>query len=105
MSTAVVKSAICSLLVDQDCLESVQRYRETKEVVRLFVQAITKDDSHLDQFDLFATQLMKLLGKCFFSCISEDAQCRSKYVQREKVWSAFHQETRNFNVSIDLQVS
>ena len=62
MSTAVVRSAICSLLIDQDCLESVQQYRDTKEEVRLFVQAITKDDSHLDQFDLFATQLMKLLN-------------------------------------------
>lgn len=91
MSTGVVRSAICSLLVDQDCLESIQHFKEIKEEVRQFVQAITKDDSHLNQFDSFATKLMKLLEKCFFSCISEDVQCRSKYVQRERVWSAFHQ--------------
>lgn len=89
MSTAVVRSAICSLLVDQDCLESIQCVKEVKEEVRQFIYAITVDDSHLNQFDSFATK--QLLEKCFFSCISEDVQCRSKYVQRERVWSAFHQ--------------
>lgn len=44
----------------------------------------------LVQFDAFALNLMKMLEKCFFGCISENAKCRSKYVQREKLWSAFH---------------
>lgn len=57
MSTAVVRSAICSLLVD---LESIQRVKEVKEEVRQFIHAITVDDSHLNQFDSFATKLMKL---------------------------------------------
>lgn len=90
MSTAIVRAVLCSLLTDQDCLESVERVKQSKEEVRKFVQAITIDDSHLSQFDQFASSLMKLLEKCFFSCISKDA-CRSKYVQREKVWAAFHQ--------------
>ena len=90
MSTAVVRAVLCSFLTDLDCLEGVERFKESREEVRKFVQAITKDDTHLSQFDSFASSLMKMLEKCFFSCVTEDA-CRSKYVQREKVWAAFHQ--------------
>ena len=90
MSTAVERSVLCSFLTDQDCLESVERVKQSTEEVRKFIQSITEDDSHLNQFDQFATSLMKLLEKCFFSCISNDT-CRSKYVQREKIWAAFHQ--------------
>lgn len=90
MSTGVVRSALCSHLTDQG-LDSVEHFRKIKEEVRQFVQVISQDDDHLSQFDAFASNLMKLLEKCFFSCISKDVECRSKYVQREKVWSAFHQ--------------
>ncbi len=89
MSTAVVRSVLCSFLTDQDCLEGVERFKGLREEVRQFVQMIAMDDTRLSLFDDFASSLMKMLEKCFFSCITEDA-CRSKYVQREKVWAAFH---------------
>ena len=36
------------------------------------------------------SKLIKMLEKCLFSCITGDAY-KSKYVQREKPWAAFHQ--------------
>ena len=89
MSTAVVRTVLCSFLIDQDCLGGIECFRESREEVRVFMQTISKDDAHLNQFDNFASNLMKMLGKCIFSCIPKDA-CMSKYVQREKLWAAFH---------------
>ena len=58
-------------------------FQELKECVRNCVLAICQDDAHLSQFDHFASKLIKMLEKCFFSCITGDA-CKSKYVQRER---------------------
>lgn len=94
MSTALVRAALCSLLTDADreCLQSVSGYRQAKEEVRQFLEVITQDDERLCKFDAFSLNLMKMLEKCFFSCVSKSSQsCRSKCVKREKMWSAFHQ--------------
>ena len=89
-SNVVVRTVLCSFLTDQDYLGGIECFKESREEVRLFMQAIAKDDAHLNQFDNFASNLMKMLEKCLFSCVTKDA-CMSKYVQREKVWAAFHQ--------------
>ena len=44
----------------------------------------------LQTFDEFAANLLKILEKQFFACVSEDRPCRSKSVQKEKIWSEFH---------------
>ena len=90
MSTAVVRTVLCFFLTDQDFWGSMECFKESREEVRVFMQTIAKDDAHLNQFDNFASNLMKMLEKCFFSCVTKHA-CRSKYMQREKVWAAFHQ--------------
>lgn len=93
MSTALVRAALCSLLTeaDKECLESVGGYRKAKEEVRQFLQVITQDDEYISKFDTLALNLMKMLEKCFFGCMSKNDKCRSKCVKREKMWSAFHQ--------------
>ena len=91
MSTAVVRAALCTLLADEDCLSSVECVKQVREEVKQFLQVITQDDKRLGQFDTFASKLMKMLEKCFFGCVSESAECRSKQVKREKMWTAFHQ--------------
>ena len=71
MSTAVVRSALCSLLTDQDvdCLESIGKYKEKREEVIKFVHAITKDETHLRGFDSFASKPMKALEYKLHICI------------------------------------
>ncbi len=44
----------------------------------------------MDIFDEFASNLVRELEKCFFSCVSSDVPFRSKHMKREKVWSCFH---------------
>ena len=66
-------------------------YSEITEKVRQFLQVIIQDNSYLCKFDTFASNLMKVLEKCFISCMSNNVQCRSKCVKREKMWSAFYQ--------------
>ena len=89
MAAAPVRGILCSFL-DQDCLETIGRYKDSQQDVREFIQAISATEANLNLFDNFSACLTKLLEKCFFSCVS-DSQCRSKYVQRERVWSEFHE--------------
>ena len=90
MATALVRAALCSFLTDPDFLDDGECSKTAKEEVRKFLQAITEDDCSLNLFDKLAASLMKALEKCFFSCVSSHAVCRSKLVKREKAWSAFH---------------
>ena len=86
----LVRTVLYSFLTDHDGMENVMHFQELKEGVRNFVLVICQDDTHLSQFDHFSSKLIKMLEKCFFSCITGDA-CKSKYVQRGKMWTAFHQ--------------
>jgi len=46
----------------------IEHFKQSREEVRVFVQMIAKDDAHLNQFDNFAANLMKMLKKCLFLC-------------------------------------
>ena len=82
MATGLVRAALCSILTDSDYLQDMERSKHAVEEVRQFIQAVNEDEPRLECFDKFASNLMKALEKCFFSCISNDGPCRSKSVKR-----------------------
>ena len=47
MSTAVIRSALCSFLTDQGCLDGVEHLKKVKDEVRKFITAIVEDENHL----------------------------------------------------------
>ena len=89
MASGNLKAALCSVLTDYDHLDGVGRCKQAKDDVRKFMTAVMKNDSLMDIFDEFASNLIKELEKCFFSCISSDVPFRSKHMKREKIWKSF----------------
>ena len=89
MATGLVRSHLCSFITDSDFCDCFESSAMAKEQVRKVLLAIN-DDKVLQTFDEFAANLMKTLEKVFFACVSEGRPCRSKSVQKEKVWSEFH---------------
>ena len=84
MATNLVKTAICSIITEPDCSE---RSKEAKEQARIFLRATES----MQPFEDFCSNLTKMVEKNFFTCVSTGGACRSKGVQREKLWSSFHQ--------------
>ena len=58
-----------------------------KERARIFLRATES----MQPFEDFCLTLTKMIEKNFFTCVSTGGACRSKGVQREKLWSSFHQ--------------
>ena len=85
---SVVRAALCEVMT---VLERDQVDEERSRKVRLFIQAITMNESCVKHFDMFSSRLTNALEKCFFSYVSQDSSCRSRCARREKVWAAFHQ--------------
>ncbi len=67
MASGNLKAALCSVLTDYDHLDGVGRCKQAKDDVRKFMTAVMKNDSLMDIFDEFASNLIKELEKCFFS--------------------------------------
>ena len=91
MATGVVRSAICCVLTEYDrtqdsCGECV---KESREQLTKLLQLINEDQA-LEIFDKFSLSLTKALENCVSTCLSTVSLCRSKSVQREKLWTAFH---------------
>ena len=94
MATGIVRSAICCVLTESDPLQDScgERVRESREQICKFVQVINEDQA-LEIFDTdlkFSSSLLSVLEKCLSTCLSSVGPCRSKSVQREKLWTAFH---------------
>lgn len=81
MATAAVKSLICSVVFADSSLWS-----EQKEQARMFLRATEE----MKAFDQFCNALTTAIEKNFYVCVSSGRACRSKCVQREKLWSSFH---------------
>lgn len=90
MAAGLVRAALCSILTDNDHLDCVERSKAAKDSVTQFLKSVMEEDSCMDIFDEFASNLVRELEKCFFSCVSSDVPFRSKHMKREKVWSLFH---------------
>ena len=93
MATGIVHSAICFVLTETDPMQMQdscgERVRESREQLCKFLQAINEDQT-LEIFDKFSSSLLSVLEKCLSTCLSSVGPCRSKSVQREKLWTAFH---------------
>ena len=89
MATGLVRAHLCSFVTDSEFCDSSERCAAAKEEVRNFLHAI-QEDSVLQIFDEFASNLLKTLEKHFFAFISGGRCCRSTNVQKEKIWSEFH---------------
>ena len=94
MATGLVRAHLCSFITDSEFCDSSERSAAAKEEVRKFLQAI-QEDSALQIFDEFASNLLKTLEKQFFACISGGHCWRSTNVQKEKIWSEFHKLRQN----------
>ena len=73
-----------STLEDPTFSQSSERWKAAKQQISEVLQGTSEDN-----FDAFATKLMKTLEKRFFSTIS--TVTRSRSVLREKMWTTFHQ--------------
>ena len=74
------------LSTQDSCGELAKRSRE--EICK-FLQAVNEDRA-LEIFDKFCLSLLAVLEKALSNCLSTAGPCRSKSVQREKLWTAFH---------------
>ena len=91
MATGIVRSVICCVLTESDPTQDScgERVKESREQTCKFLQAISEDQA-LEIFDKFSSSLLTLLEKSLSTCLSSIGPCRSKSVQREKLWTAFH---------------
>ena len=91
MATGIVRSAICFVLTESDPMQDScgERVRESREQICKFLQALNEDQA-LEIFDKFSSSLLSVLEKCLSTCLLSVGPCRSKSVQREKLWTAFH---------------
>lgn len=91
MATGIVRSALCCVLTESDPMQDScgERIKESREQICRFLQALNEDQA-LEIFDKFSSSLLSVLEKCVSTCLSSARPCRSKSVQREKLWSAFH---------------
>lgn len=87
MASGTVRAVLCSIITDNDHLDC-ERSKAAKDTVKQFLKSVMKD-ACMDVFDEFASNLVKELEKCFFSCVSSDVPFRSKHMKREKLWSCF----------------
>ena len=87
MATGLVRAHLCSFITDSDFCDGSESSLTAKEQVQKFLQAI--HDKVLQTFNEFAANLLKTLETKFFACVSEGRPCRSKSVQKEKIWSEF----------------
>ena len=62
---------------------------QSREQICKFLQAINEEQA-LETFNKFSSSLLSVLEKCLSTCLSSAGPCRSKCVQREKLWTAFH---------------
>lgn len=85
---SVVKSVICSVITDSSLFDWSEPSKLAKEQARIFLQAT--EEKCVQSFDQFCGALTKTVEKNFFACVSAGGACRSKFVQREKLWSSFH---------------
>ena len=91
MALGIVRAGLCNVLTDEKYLNEVDRSRRAKDEVREFLQSLDDDEACLEQFDMFGSNLMNALERCISSCISTVTTFRSKSVEKEKIWGAFHQ--------------
>ena len=81
---------VCALTEPDSLQDSCgERVRECREQICKFIQVINEDQA-LEIFDEFSSYLLSVLEKCFPTCLSSVGPCRSKSVQREKLWTTFH---------------
>lgn len=85
MSSGVVRASLCRFITEPEFRQDVERSKTAREQVNKFLQVVT-EDSCVDLFDTFASNLVKRLEKCLYSC---DVPFRSSSVRREKLWVAF----------------
>ncbi len=90
MAGGKVRAVLCSLITDNDHLDGFERSKAAKDDIRKFLTAVVEKDSCMNDFDEFASNLVKELERCFFTCVSAAVPFRSKQVKREKLWSSFH---------------
>ena len=88
MATGLVRSALCAVLTDGEYSDEAERSKKAKDEVSQFLKILNENEKCLEQFDIFASNLMDRVDKCL--CSSSAITCRSKSVKKEKIWSAFH---------------
>ena len=76
MATGLVRSALCAVLTDGEYLDEVERSKKAKDEVSQFLTILNDYEKCLEQFDIFASNLMDRLEKCLYS--SSAITCRSK---------------------------